>query len=153
MAEFGHLYECRLAARALALVLEQFNLRDVTRKFDADDPSQVFAGMLENEVGFYDDFRSGAARPLAVVVLHGSRARVWVERVEDLVRSNHRKGFQVGELGIVRRANLPDLDVEVDLTEVMETDGELMRTAKRRPSSPASKPFTPTTVLGFRVPR
>ena len=125
------LFPRRLAARALAMVLERFNLLGVTVKFNADDPSQVLPGAAHGELWFYDDFRGGAGRILVHVFLEGTRARVVVPSLAHLIRSNHRRDFRPEEVGIFPRRGAPDIDATVDLAEVIDTDGEMMRTARQ----------------------
>jgi hypothetical protein len=120
------LYPRRLAARALAMVLERYGLGQMALKFNPDDPTQAFPGAMHGEVRFYED-RERGQRPLAVVVLADSSARVYVERVRDLVRRAHRKTFRPAEVGIASM-----LDVEVDISGIVELEGERLRTAPQR---------------------
>lgn len=127
MLEDG-LYPCRLAARALALVLDRVGLAQMAVKFNPDDSTQVIGGAELGEIRFFVDATSEHARSLARVFLRGPVARVYVERVRDLVRTNHRRDFRPSELGLPA-----SLDIEVDLAGVIESEGELLRNAPPRP--------------------
>lgn len=126
------LYPRRLAVRALALVLQHYNLADTTLKLNPDDPEQAFPGFREGEVRLYLDGWGVGKRPVAVVQLEGTRARVMVERVRELVRPNHRRAFQEEDVGIVSVAGEPDIDMDVDLSNEIDTFGEAMRSAPQR---------------------
>jgi hypothetical protein len=123
------------------MVLERFGLEQMAMKLNPDDPTQALPGVGPGEIEFSEDhWHGGAHRVLATVILSGSRARVLVERIERLIRPNHRRGFSPRELGIWQRLNAPDLDVDLDLSEVIEIEGTTMRTAKQRVLPPAFQP-------------
>jgi hypothetical protein len=65
---------------------------------------------------------------------------VLVDRVDRLVRLNHRRDFRPYEVGIAQRRGAADIDAQVDLTEVIEVEGPAMRIARQRLLSPASRP-------------
>lgn len=154
MPETSLLYECRLAHRALTMVLEQYGLTDICVRFNPDDPGQVFAGLVPFEVRFYEHFQDGIGKALAVVVLIEADARVVVERIERLVRRHRLPDFRADEVGIFRKPGEADIDVMVDLTEVIETEGETMRTAPRRRFGPHPRPRGGgPPILPFRVIR
>ena len=141
------LYPRRLAWRALSTVLEQYNLTGVTLKLNPDDPTQALPGAWPGEIEFYEDYRGGAGRVIATVLLDGARARVLVERIDRLVRRNHQAAFVAREVGIAQRRGVPDIDAEVDLVEVIEVDGETMRTARQRVLPPAARPARPVQAI------
>lgn len=142
------LYPRRLAWRALRMALERFQLGDMALKLNPDDPTQALPGVEPGEVWFYEDFDRGAGKVVAIVLLTGTRARVLVERIERLIRRNHRRGFVPREVGIVQREGAFDVDLEVELAEVIESDeGRLMRTARQRVLPPSSRPRRPPTVI------
>jgi hypothetical protein len=126
------LYPRRLAARALALVLDHFNLASVAVKLNPDDPAQAFPGAVEGEVRLFLDGWDRGQKPVAFVYLEGTRARVVVNRVRELVRPNHRRDFREEEVGIVPGAGEPDIDMDVDLGDVIDTFGEQLRAAPQR---------------------
>lgn len=132
------LFPRRLAARALGMVLDQYQLGGMTLKLNPDDPSQALPGAGPGEIEFFEDYAGGRGEVLAVVVLElaAGRARVLVERIERLVRMNHRKDFRPREVGIVRRAGAPDIDAVVDVREVLQAEGQRMRSAPQRPVVP-----------------
>jgi hypothetical protein len=126
------------------MVLERFNLEAMALKLNPDDPTQALPGAGPGEIEFGEDFgRHGSGQVLAIVILDGSRARVLVKRIERLIRVNHRRDFVPRELGIWQRPGAPDLDVELDLTEVIQVEGGRMRTALQRVLPPASRPRRP----------
>lgn len=135
------LYPRRLAWRALELVLDQYGLSAIALKLNPDDPSEAFPGAIEGTVLFGERLLVGRSTgAIATVEIQGgTRARVLVENVRRLVRRNHLKDFREGEVGIVRRPGQPDIDVDVDLADLIERYGELMRTAPQRvpPRRPA----------------
>lgn len=148
MIEPSVLFPRRLAWRALRMVLERFGLEQMALKLNPDDPTQALPGAGPGEIEFGEDFgRNGSGRVLAVVILDGAKARVLVERIERLIRVAHRRGFVPRELGIWQRPGVHDLDVELDLSEVIEVEGQLMRTAKQRVLPPASRPRRPPTAI------
>lgn len=124
-----NLYPRRLAARALALVLERYGLGAMALKFNPDDPTQVLPGTEPGEVLFFADTTLEGHRSLAHVYLdaYGTTARVVVEDLRALVRRTHRRQFRPAELGLGR-----GLDVEVDVSDVVAGEGELMRRAPQR---------------------
>jgi hypothetical protein len=126
------LYPRRLAVRALDLVLKHFNLGDVVVRLNPDDPEQAFPGAAEGEVCLYLDGWGVGKKPIAVVQLDGSRARVVIERVRELVRTNHRKDFRPEEVGIVPAYGEPDVDMDVDLQGEIDLFGDAMRSAPQR---------------------
>jgi hypothetical protein len=134
-------------SRIVELVLDQFNLRAMALKLNPDDPSQCLPGNMPGELSFYEDFQQGRGKVIATVILAGSAARVIVERAERLIRRNHRVGFRPDEVGIYPRRGGMDLDLVLDLTEVVEIDGEAMRTARQRVLSPQSRPYRPPQVI------
>ncbi len=142
------LYPRRLAARALALVLDSYGLTAVALRFNPDDARECLPGLEEGEVIFGEDIVRRWS-PLATVFVHGTSARVIVEEVEALIRSNHRRDFEGPEsVGIFPRPGCPDIDVTVDIAEVIQRDGELLRTTPQRLSHPASRPLHIPQVLG-----
>lgn len=141
------LYPRRLAWRALELALDQFNLRVMALRLNPDDPSQCLPGVEPGEISFYEDFQEGRGKVIATVLLEGGTARVLVERVERLIRRNHRTGFDPAEVGIFQQRGAVDLDLVVDLTEVMEVNGAAMRTARQRVLAPGAGPFRPPQVI------
>lgn len=141
------LYPRRLAWRALSVVLDQYNLQGITLKLNPNDPAQALPGAGRGEVEFYEDYRQGAGRVIATVLLDGAKARVLVERIDRLVRRNHLAAFVPREVGIVQRRGAPDIDAEVDLSEIIETDGEVLRTVRQRLLPPASRPRPPSRAI------
>jgi hypothetical protein len=125
------LYPRRLAARALALVLEQLGLSDVSRKFNPDDPTQVLPGAEFGEFRFYEDTGRLGHRAIAHVYLDGDRVRVVVESVIEIIRRNHRRDFHPEEIGISPTPARPDIDVEADLGSIADAS-DVMRTAPQR---------------------
>jgi hypothetical protein len=134
------LYPRRLAYRALRMILEQFHLEAMAVRLNPDDPTQALPGVEPGEISFYEDFDKGRGKVIATVLLGGARARVLIERIDRLIRRNHLRDFQPRELGIVRREGAHDVDAQVDLAEVIEVEGEVMRTAKQRFIPEASRP-------------
>jgi hypothetical protein len=126
------LYPRRLAARALGIVLQHYQVADVTVKLNPDDPEQAFPGAAEGEVRLYLDGWGQGRRPVAIVFLEGTRARVVVERLRELVRTNHRAAFQEEDVGIVQFPGEPDIDMDVDLSDVIDQFGEALKTAAQR---------------------
>jgi hypothetical protein len=126
------LFPRRLAARALDIVLQHFNLSAVVVKLNPDDPEQAFPGAEPGEVRLYLDGWGQGKRPVAIVFLEGTRARVVVERVRELVRRNHRADFVEEDVGIVQFPGEPDIDMEVDVAGVVDDFGQVMRTAPQR---------------------
>lgn len=126
------LYLRRLAWRALELVLDQYGLAAVTLKLNPDDPHEALPGHLENEVLFGEDLLRRWEWTVARVQVDGTRARVIIDRVDRLVRANHRKDFRAEEVGIISRRGQSEIDTEVDLADVVEQWGELFRTSPQR---------------------
>lgn len=142
------LYPRRLAHRALGMVFAQLGLEHRVIRLNPDDPSQALPGAAPGEISFYEDFAGGAGAVIATVLLEDSgRARVLVGRVERLIRRNHRKEFRAAEFGIVHHRGAPDIDAEVDLSEVVEVEGPQMRIARQRPLVPASSRVRPPRVI------
>jgi hypothetical protein len=134
------LFRRRVAHRALVMVLDQYGLTGITRKFNPDDPAEVFAGLRPGEVAFFEDFRDGIGKALAIVLLDGTRGRVIVDRVERLVRPRRQREFRTEDVGIRHQRGAPDIDVEVGLADLLEAEGELLRSARQRPAAPRSRP-------------
>jgi hypothetical protein len=148
------LFQCRLAHRALVMVLEQFNLAGEAVHFNPDDPSQVFSGLHENEIAFFEYFSDGIGEALAIVVLVDTEARVVIEDIRRLIRRNRQAEFRPEDVGIAHQRGEADIDVVVDLAELVETDGETMRKAPRRKIGPRPRPFEHgAPELGFKVVR
>ncbi len=143
----GVLYPRRLAYRALRMALEQYGLAEMAVKLNPDDPTQTLPGVEPGEIWFYEDFAEGRGLVVSTVLLEDGRARVLVDHISQLIRRNHRRDFQPREVGIVQRHGVPDVDLQVDLREVVEVEGALMRTAKQRVLSPASRPARPPRVI------
>ncbi len=125
----AQLYERRLAARALGIVLEHLGMHEVVLKFNADDPQQVIPGALAGSIRFYEDGGWDEGRRALAQVdleLEGGKARVQVGRLRELLRRNHRKDFRLEDVGLVPGDEL-DLDMEVDLADVIHEFGEAMR--------------------------
>lgn len=141
------LYLRRLARRALELVLEQYGLAAVTVKVNADDPRMALPGNLPTDVIFGEDLLRRYGSTFATVTVEGTRARVIVPDVRRLVRANHRRDFRPEEVGIRSRRGEPDIVADVELADVIEREGELMRTAPQRPIPPASGPARPPDVV------
>ena len=141
------LYPRRLAYRALGMVLEQYQVAAMALKLNPDDPTQALPGNEPGEIWFYENFDRGRGAIIAHVFLDATGARVLVERLDRLIRRNHRVDFRVGEFGITRREGQFDVDMRVDLREVIEAEGARMRTAKQRVLTPASMPRRPVTVI------
>ncbi len=129
------LYDRRLAVRALELVLQHFNLAAVTLKLNPDDPQQAFPGAGPGVVRLFLDGWENQQRPVAVVEVVGARARVLVEHIRELVRTNHQDAFRPEDVGIVQARGQPDIDMDVDLENEIAEWGERWRTAPARPST------------------
>lgn len=143
-----HLYPRRLAWRALGMVLEQYGLTAMALRLNPDDPTQALPGVLPGEIWFYEDFQRGAGPVIATVFLEADgNARVLVERIDVLIRRNHRREFSAREVGIDQRPGRFDVDAVVDLAEVVEVEGPRMRTAPQRVLPPASRPVRPPTTI------
>lgn len=131
-------FDQRLAVRALDMALDSVGITGpvATVKWNPDDPAQVFP-LPEGEVRF-GAFVDRWDLPWAVVRFSPDRrrARVIVERVRRLIRTAHLRDFDERAHGIYPSQHQPDLDVEVDLTEVLDREGALLRTAPVRPPSP-----------------
>jgi hypothetical protein len=140
------LYPRRLAWRALGIVLDQYALRAMTLKLNPDDPTQCLPGVAQGELSFFEDYAEGRGIVIATVLLDGTMARVLVERIERLVRRNHRRDFRADEFGIYHRPGAYDVDINVDLAEVMEIEGELLRTGKQRVLAPGHQTYRPPHV-------
>jgi hypothetical protein len=136
-------YRARLAWRALRIVLEQLSLTASAVVLNPDDPTQAFPGPDDGQVRFYEDRLGGRGRILATVTIRGTAAHIVVEDVRELVRLTHRKSVDPRELGIAQRPDRPDLDVDVSLAEVVERDGALLRSGRRRILPPSSAPRRP----------
>lgn len=139
------LYPRRLAARALALALEGFDLGSVSRRFSADDPAECLPGPDG------DDFVFGDIRdrwePIATVYLDGTTARVVIPDIDRIIRPNHRGEFEPEEVGIFPAAGRADVDVTVDLSSVIESDGDLLRTAPQRVSALSPSSYSHPNVI------
>lgn len=131
------LYPRRLAWRAVWMVLEQYQLEAMALKLNPDDPSQAFPGAHDGEVLFYEDARAGHGHAVARVVVDGPQAQVVIDRIDWLLRPNHRKDFRASEIGIRQQRDVPDVDATVNLAEVIEVEGAKMRTARQRVFSAA----------------
>jgi hypothetical protein len=146
------LHPRRLAARALAMALDGFELGTVARRFSPDDPTECLPGADPGEIAF-GDLRARWA-PVAFVYLDGSRARVVIEDIQQVIRPNPRGEVDVEELGIFSRPGRPDVDVTVDLSEMNEREGELLRTAPQRilprEFAPSRLPVVIRAVRGLR---
>jgi hypothetical protein len=81
-----------------------------------------------------DSIFGDVGSPVATVYLEGASARVIVEEIEKLIRSPHLRDFEFPHL-----PGRPDVDVTVDLTEVIEAEGELLRTAPQRLTPPHAR--------------
>lgn len=154
MADPHVLYPRRLAYRALRMALDHFHLEKMALQINPDDPSQALPGHEPGEVWFYEDFARGAGPVIAVVFLRGAfdapHARVIVERIDRIIRRPHLVGFRPREVGIDRREGYPDVDMNIDLAEVVQVEGERMRTAKQRIPPPHSRPRrAPTAIRAF----
>lgn len=137
-------YPRRLAARALTMALESLGLAAVAIRWNPDDPEELLPG------GDPDEFVIGAPaseKPVARVYLEGSRARVIVEHLDDVLRPGHRKEFEPAEIGLHPRPGDPDLATEVDLTPVIETEGDLLRAAPQRLPARHARWTTPPRVI------
>ncbi len=141
------LFPRRLAWRALRMALDRYQVEAIALKLNPDDPTQALPGAQPGEIEFFEDYDKGRGKVVAVVLLEGTRARVLVERIERLIRRNHLRDFRPREVGIVHREGGYDVDVAVELQEVLEVEGERMRTAPQRVLSPASRPVRPVTVI------
>ncbi len=129
------LYRNRLAARALSLALEGVGLGpSLVVHPSPDDPAEVRPGVEPGEVLFGD-----LCSPSASVYLDGARARVIVEHLDDVTAPSHRGEFDPEELGLRPAPGQPDLDAEVDLSGVVEAEGDLLRTAPRRRPPPVAR--------------
>lgn len=128
------LYPRRLAVRALELVLEQLRMNEVSLRFNGDDPQQVIPG-AEGTIRFYEDGGwDEGKRPLAVVRVDLERgtALVVVDRLRELVRRSHRKEFRLEDVGIAPEPGEPDLDMEIDLSGILEEWESMRRTPQQR---------------------
>ena len=134
------LYPRRLAARALALVLEHHGLAGIAIRLNPDDPSQALPGHWPGEVVFYEDVCGGRGKIVASVFIEGTNARVVADRVDALIRRNHVRDFEPEAVGIVLEPGVPDIDAEVDLSEIIEREGELLRTQPQRVLPRTSRP-------------
>jgi len=144
------LYPRRLAYRALSLALDALGMAGIALKLSPDDPTQALPGNQAGEVVIFEDFAEGRGSVIATVLLEGTRGRVTVERLSRLVRRSHLRDFRPEEVGVSPRPDRPDVDVEVDLAEVIEQDGELMRTAPQRRPPPRYGPRgAPETIRAF----
>lgn len=141
------LYERRIAGRALSMALDGYGLLDVARKFNADDPAECRPSITKGEFIFGD-----VEAPVATVYLEGASARVVIEAIDKLVRSSHLRDFEPEAVGIVHLPGRPDVDVTVDLTEVIQADGDLMRTAPQRLTPPSARRWAspPRVIRAFR---
>jgi hypothetical protein len=142
------LYPRRLAVRALGLVLDHLNLSATAIRFNADDPEQAFPGHAEGEVRIYVDGWSRGQLPVAQVFVHGARARVVVSRLRLLVRPKHRRDFRAEDLGIVPGPDEPDVDKNVDLSDVIAEHGEAMARAPQRVLQRRRRPHAPPRYVG-----
>jgi hypothetical protein len=134
------LYLRRLAARALALVLEHHGLSNIAVKLNPDDPTQALPGVSPGEVLFFEDVCGGRGRVIATVFIDGMAARVIADRADALIRRNHVRDFEPAALGIEPMPGRPDIDFEVDLSDVVEREGELLRTQPQRVLPRTSRP-------------
>jgi len=128
------LYPRRLAVRVLELVLEQLRMNEVALRFNGDDPQQVFPG-TEGTLRFYEDGGwDEGRRPLAVVRvdLERSNARVVVERLRELVRTKHRAEFRLEDVGIAPEPGEADLDMEIDLSGIIDEWESMRMTPQQR---------------------
>jgi hypothetical protein len=134
------LYPRRLAARALSLVLEHHGIGNIALKLNPDDPTQALPGHWPGEISFYEDFAGGRGRVIASVFIEGTMARVVIERVDAIIRRSHARDFEPQAVGIYPEPGHPDIDAEVDVSGIVELEGDLMRTAPQRILRPASRP-------------
>lgn len=140
------LYTRRLAARALALVLDSYGLSTVALRFAPDSLQECLPGLEEGEVLFGMDMLR-RWEPLVTVYVHRTSARVIIERLAALIRGGHRREWEGPEsVGIHPKPGQPDLDVEVDLGELIAAEGELLRTAPVHMPHPASRPVRVRTI-------
>jgi hypothetical protein len=147
------LYPRRLAARALALALDGYGLTPVARRWNPDSPEELLPGADPDEYVIGDRIAEHLRRPAARVYLDGARARVIVEHLDDVLRPGHRKEFRPEEIGLYSQPGRPDLDIEVDLTNLIELEGALLRTAPQRlppPNRPWTSPPRVIRALGRR---
>jgi hypothetical protein len=147
------LFPPRLATRALRLALEAADVAPLCMVFASDDPSQVFptphvAGAADIGFRFADDWRGNSSQaPLATVILLAPvpaageppnplsppRARVTVPCLDDIIRPTHLDDWDRDALGLgAGTAADPDLDVEIDLSELLASEGELLASAPPR---------------------
>jgi hypothetical protein len=141
------LYPRRLALRALAIVLEHYGVTDVTVKLNPDDPEQAFPGPSDGEVRLFLDGWDRGQRAVALVFLQAEKGRVVVERLLDLVRSNHRAEFKPEDIGVFPAPGEPDVDMEVDLSSEIELMGEAMRTVPQRRLARRTRPAVTPSLL------
>ena len=120
-------FRMRLAERALRLVVDRYGFAEMAQQFNPDDPNQVVP-VGSGEIRFFVDAEAEGSRSVARVYVDGAIARVQVERVRELVRRSHRKEFREVEHGIAQQ-----LDVEVDMSGVIDAEGDLLRRAPPRP--------------------
>ncbi len=140
------LYRRRLALRGLERALDGIELLTVAIRFNADDPRECFHGTAE-EVFFREPSAEWRWDPLAEVIVNGSSARVIVEDIRRLIRSNHLPDFEPEALGIISMPGQPDIDVTVDLADIIEQDGDLLRSAPQRIPPRGAGPYHRPTVI------
>jgi hypothetical protein len=128
------LYPRRLAVRALELVLGHLGMSEAALKFNADDAEQAFPGPYPGEVRIYEAGWDRGQKPLAHVFLEeaAGRARVVIPAAHLIVRPNHRKTFRAEDVGIQRHAGEPDVDMEADLSPVLDQFGVVLRTVPQK---------------------
>jgi hypothetical protein len=134
------LYPRRVAVRALGVVLEHFGLAEAAVKLNPDAPENALPGPGDGEVALFADGWERGQRPIARVYVAGEKARVVVDQVRELVRRSHRRDFRAEEVGIRSEPGEPDVDMEVDLSEVLEEFGEKMRTMPQRAAPRPRRP-------------
>jgi hypothetical protein len=130
----AQLYPLRLAWRAVERVLERLDLGAVSLKLTPDDPSQGWT-FEDGTVGLAEDFRGrwhlGNAAGLVRLDLETERAHIVIPRLAALIRRQHvhdldeRPDLEGDGLG-------PEVEVDIDLTEILALEGDLLRTAPPR---------------------
>lgn len=141
----------RLAARAIESVLDGLQVRQLAIVCDADDPRV----MRPHPDGSYrwarDWYAKDAGEGLARVHLNVTswHARVVVPKLDALIRPPHRSEFDARAVGIVRDGRENDIDTEIDLTEIVAEEGELMLGAPQKESKLAT-PGRPRRMYGVK---
>jgi hypothetical protein len=144
------LFPRRLAYRAFCMALDGLGLDAIAVKLNPDDPWQVRpTDDLPNEFGMAEHKLMERGPVARVQLLDERRARVTIRNIDACVRHAHLRDFDARSF-VNRRPGFPDVEIEVDLTDVIRAEGDSMRTLPQRRPAPGTGPSSGGLPSGFQ---